>query len=124
MVENDERWSLAEILQLAERTCLPIVFDAFHHTLRPSLPGLSLRELVLRAAETWTPADGRQEVHFSTQEPGKRPGAHAATLDAAAFLAFHEQVGDLPLDCVLEVKDKERSVLRARELVSPREELA
>jgi hypothetical protein len=27
-------------------------------------------------------------------------------------------VGDLPLDCILEVKDKERSVLRTLELAS------
>jgi UV DNA damage endonuclease len=56
-------------------------------------------------------------VHFSTQEPGKRPGAHAETLDLDAFEAFAERVGDLPLDCVLEVKDKEQSVLRARSAV-------
>jgi len=73
---------------------------------------------VLAAAETWRPEDGRQEVHFSTQQPGKRPGAHAETLDLDAFEAFAEAVGDLPLDCVLEVKDKEQSVLRARERLS------
>ena len=64
--------------------------------------------------------DGRQEVHFSTQEPGKRPGAHAQTIDLDAFAAFAGEVGDLPLDCVLEVKDKEQSVLRARELLLTR----
>ena len=68
--------------------------------------------------ETWRRADGRQEVHFSTQEPGKRRGAHARTLDTAAFARFVAEVGDLPLDCVLEVKDKERSVLRAQELLT------
>ena len=56
-------------------------------------------------------------MHFSTQEPGKRPGAHAGAIDGEAFLAFSRAVGDLPLDCILEVKDKERSVLRARELL-------
>jgi UV DNA damage endonuclease len=56
-------------------------------------------------------------VHFSTQQPGKRPGAHADTIDLVAFRSFVDAVGDLPLDCILEVKDKERSVLRAHELV-------
>jgi UV DNA damage endonuclease len=69
---------------------------------------------VLRAGETWRRRDGRQEVHFSTQEPGKRPGAHAETIDLDAFDRFVDEVGDLPLDCILEVKDKEQSVLRAR----------
>ena len=62
--------------------------------------------------------DGRQEVHFSTQEPGKRPGAHAESVDVGAFARFVDEVGDLPLDCILEVKDKERSVLRVQELVT------
>ena len=76
-----------------------------------------MREAVLAAGETWTDGDGRQEVHFSTQAPGKRPGAHAETLDLAAFAEFAKAVGDLPLDCVLEVKDKEQSVLRGRKLL-------
>ena len=75
-----------------------------------------MRELVQRTGETWRNGDGRQEVHFSTQEPGKRPGAHAESIDLDALARFVEEVGDLPLDCVLEVKDKERSVLRAREI--------
>jgi UV DNA damage endonuclease len=71
-----------------------------------------------RAGETWRRQDGRQEVHFSTQAPGKRPGAHAETIDLDAFAKFVCEVGDLPLDCILEVKDKERSVLRAHELLA------
>ena len=50
-------------------------------------------------------------MHFSTQQSGKRPGAHAETIDLSAFARFVAGVGDLPLDCVLEVKDKERSAL-------------
>jgi UV DNA damage endonuclease len=80
----------------------------------PSLPELGVHELVGLAGETWRKADGRQEVHFSTQAPGRRAGAHADTIDLRRFRRFVAQVDDLPLDCVLEVKDKEQSVLRAR----------
>jgi UV DNA damage endonuclease len=120
VLENDERRPLDRVLVLAARLGVPVVLDVFHHRLAPSLEPLGVRELVLRAAETWSPRDGRQEVHFSTQEAGKRPGAHAATLDLEAFARFADEVGELPLDCVLEVKDKERSVLRARELLRRR----
>ncbi len=120
VLENDERWPLESVLGLAERLRLPVVFDVFHHQLAPSFSALGVRELVLRAGETWRRGDGRQEVHFSTQEPGKRPGAHAESIDLPAFARFVEEVGGLPLDCVLEVKDKERSVLRARELLRRR----
>ncbi len=117
VIENDERWPLATVLALADRLGVPVVFDAFHHQLASSLDELDLRELVQRAGETWGRRDGRQEVHFSTQAEGKRPGAHAETIDLDAFAAFIAEVGDLPLDCILEVKDKERSVLRARKLL-------
>lgn len=113
VVENDERWSLADVLPLGR----PVVFDVFHHGLKPSLPGLDVRGAILAAAETWSSLDGRQEIHFSTQDPGKRPGAHSETLDVPAFAELVEAVGDLPLDCVLEVKDKERSALLANALL-------
>ena len=122
VVEHDERWTLERVLELAAPLGLPVVFDAFHHSLAPSFPGASVRELVRRAGETWGPSDGRQEVHFSTQEPGKRPGAHARSIDLGAFARFAEEVGDLPLDCILEVKDKEQSLLRARPLLGGRAE--
>jgi UV DNA damage endonuclease len=96
------------------------VFDVFHHEIRPSLPGLGVREAVRLAGETWRAEDGRQEVHFSTQEPGKRPGAHSETIDLDAFARFADAVGDLELDCVIEVKDKERSALRAQALLAGR----
>jgi UV DNA damage endonuclease len=112
VVENDERWSLADVLPLGR----PVVFDVFHHGLKPSLSELDVRGAVLTAAETWSPRDGRQEIHFSTQDPDKRPGAHSETLDVPAFTELVEAVGDLELDCVLEVKDKERSALLANAL--------
>jgi len=120
VLENDERWPLAPVLALAARVRLPVVFDVFHHRLAASFDGLAVRDLVLRAGDTWHRRDGRQEVHFSTQAPGKRPGAHAETLDTSEFTRFVDEVYDLPLDCVLEVKDKERSVLTAHELLRRR----
>lgn len=117
VLENDERWSLADVLEIARPLGLPVVFDAFHHQLLPSFEDESVRDAVMRTGATWTGADGRQEVHFSTQADGKRPGAHADSLDLAAFRAFAAAVGDLPLDCILEVKDKERSTLRALEVL-------
>lgn len=118
VLENDERRPLEDVLALAARIGTPVVFDAFHHTIASSFAGDVVRDVVLRASETWGPDDGRQEVHFSTQEPGRRPGAHSETLDAPAFARFADAVGDLPLDCVLEVKDKEQSALRAQALLA------
>jgi UV DNA damage endonuclease len=120
VVENDESWPLVATLALAEPLGLPVAFDAFHHRLAPSFQGLSVRDVVLRAGETWHEPDGRQEIHFSTQDPRKRRGAHAETLDLVAFERFPDVVGDLPLDGVLEVKDKERSALQAMAALAAR----
>jgi UV DNA damage endonuclease len=117
-LENDERWPLDTTLAWARDLGIPVVFDEFHHGLAPSFDELSVREVVELAGETWRGEDGRPEVHFSTQAAGKRPGAHAETIDLDAFAEFVAAVGDLPLDCILEVKDKERSVLRAQPLLS------
>ena len=121
MVEHDERWTLEDVLALAAPLGLPVVFDAFHHSARPILPRSCPCATSSGAqARPGGPSDGRQEVHFSTQEPGRRPGAHARTIDLAAFARFADEVGDLPLDCILEVKDKEQSLLRARAVLEGR----
>lgn len=114
VLENDERQPLSDVLRLAGRLGVPVVFDVFHHRLAPSFDGESIRELVQLTGETWGEADGRQKIHFSTQAPGKRPGAHADTIDLDAFRELVDEVRDLPLDCMLEVKDKEQSVIRAK----------
>ena len=48
VVENDERWSLEDVLALG----LTTVFDVFHHRLRPSFPELDVRATTLLAGET------------------------------------------------------------------------
>src|SRR5262249_34783788 len=85
LVDHAGRWPVVDALAPAEPLGAPVVFDAFHHEIAPSLPELDVRGAVLRTAETWRKGDGRQEVHFSTQEPGKRPGAHAEHLELGAF---------------------------------------
>ncbi|MFH1134002.1 MAG: hypothetical protein V1735_05930 [Nanoarchaeota archaeon] len=71
------------------------------------------------AAATWKPSDGPPMVDYSSQQQGARKGAHALTLDAKDFRAFLRQV---PGDCdvMLEVKDKERSAMRALQILHSR----
>lgn len=119
-LENDERWPVADVLPVSRLLGVPVVFDVFHHELAPSFGDRSVREVVRDVGETWGDGDGRQELHFSTQEPGKRPGAHAERIDLDAFGRFVDEVGDLPVDCIVEVKDKEQSVLRAQGILRSR----
>ena len=52
-------------------------------------------------------------VDFSTQEKGKRPGTHAGTIDMTEFKNFLRLAKGIDFDIMLEIKDKERSALKA-----------
>jgi hypothetical protein len=42
---------------------------------------------------------------------GKPPGSHSRSVDLDSFAGFYTQISDQGLDIMLEVKDKEQSVL-------------
>lgn len=117
VLENDERsYTLEDALWVSERAGCPVIFDVFHHGWKPSLPHLDLRGWIAAAGATWGAADGRQKMHYSDPWPGKPVGSHSFSVDVEAFGRFYEQVRDLDLDVMLEVKDKEQSVLRLYEV--------
>ena len=112
VVENDERlYSFADVLELHAMTGLPLVFDAFHHTLHGD--GRSLAEALGAQAETWGPEDGLPIVDYSSPLRNGRLGSHAHALDEEDFLRFLEESRPHNFDLMLEVKDKEASALRA-----------
>lgn len=112
-LENDDRvFSASDIHPLCGITGLPGILDVFHHEVLPSFAGMSVREIILLFRDTWK--GSRQKIHYSTQDPGKRKGAHSPRIDISAFGAFLETVGDLELDIMLETKDKQASVLSLR----------
>jgi UV DNA damage endonuclease len=81
-----------------------VVVDALHHALNPGR--LSLKEALALAFSTWR---GRPKVHLSSQDPGKRPGAHAFFV---AREDWERLLGALPgpADLMLEAKGKERAL--------------
>jgi len=104
-LENDERlWSVEEVLEAAEALGVGVVVDALHHALNPGR--LSLKEALALAFSTWR---GRPKVHLSSQDPGKRPGAHAFFV---AREDWERLLGALPgpADLMLEAKGKERAL--------------
>ena len=114
VIENDDRvFSAADCLQVSRIAEIPVVLDTFHHECLNN--GEPLREVLEQAAATWRKADGRQIVDYSSQQQGKRRGAHTASLDAKHFRKFLSVAGDLELemDVMIEIKDKEKSALRA-----------
>jgi UV DNA damage endonuclease len=121
VIENDERcYSIADALTAARAIAVPAVFDVFHHRWNPALQNRTLPEIVKAAARTWRGRDGRPKIHYSDQWPGMPAGTHSESIRTADFLKFYDQISDLNLDIMFEVKDKERSVLKVMRALAGR----
>jgi UV DNA damage endonuclease len=114
MIENDDViFNAEDILAICLETEIPAVLDTFHHEVLSSMGKKSVRDIILEYKKTW-PSDERQKIQYSNQNPDKSKGAHSLTTDVEQFTSFYETVNDLELDIILEVKDKEQSVLNLR----------
>jgi UV DNA damage endonuclease len=123
VIENDERcYTIADALSASKAIGVPVVFDVFHHVWNPSLQQHSLRTIIERAAETWRKRDGRVKIHYSNQWRGAPPGTHSKSISARQFLKFYQEIRDLELDIMLEVKDKQESTLKLMRLLHDRAE--
>jgi len=114
-LENDEKnFSAKDVLNVALKTGLPAVFDIFHHQILPSFNNLDTKQIIELFSKTW-PKGERQKIHYSNQKKLAIKGAHSETIDLELFESFFREVGCIDLDIMLEVKDKEKSVLKIRE---------
>jgi len=57
-------------------------------------------------------------VDYSSQEPGGLLRQHAVTIDEEDFRLFLKQTEPRDFDIMLEIKDKEKSALKALEIAS------
>jgi UV DNA damage endonuclease len=69
------------------------------------------------ARQTWKKSDGVPMVDYSSQLPGHRQGAHAKSIDVQLFQDFLNHTKGLDFDIMLEIKDKEKSALKALEVL-------
>lgn len=66
------------------------------------------------AMATWKSEDGVPLIDYSTQDPNKKIGAHAITLDVDNFRRFIRSLKGRDIDIMLEIKNKEASALQAK----------
>jgi UV DNA damage endonuclease len=110
-LENDERiWTVGEIVGAARALGIPAILDNLHHSLNPG--GLSLAEALDLALPTWEARGVRPKVHLSSQDPTKRPGAHAHSIGAEDWAAFLDALGGRETDVMVEAKGKELALSR------------
>ena len=56
-------------------------------------------------------------VDYSIQEKGKRKGTHAESINIKLFKEFLHETNSMDFDIMLEIKDKEKSALKAARLI-------
>ncbi|GLC43785.1 hypothetical protein PLESTB_000907700 [Pleodorina starrii] len=110
-VENDDRpsmYSVSDLVYLAHKAHIPIVFDFHHH--RFCTGGLSEEAAFRLALSTW-PTGVRPIVHWSESQEGRRPHAHSDYISGPINLYGMEQ----EVDVMIESKAKELALLHYRE---------
>jgi UV DNA damage endonuclease len=111
-IENDDRnYTVGDCIEINGETGIPVIFDLFHHELNSS--GESVKQAFGVFSKTWSRRDGIPIVDYSSQEAGKRKGKHAETIDPEHFREFLKESKPFDCDIMLEIKDKEKSALKA-----------
>lgn len=137
-VENDDRsFGLSEVLPLADRAGIPVIWDILHHHCHDP-EGIPDDEALSLALGTW--ARGvRPKIHYSSPrldleikkvKDGRRTveklvlpqlRAHADFVDPLAFESFlRHDSGGHTFDVMLEAKAKDLAVIRLREQLAAR----
>ena len=113
IIENDEdNYNISEVLTLSGLTGAPVVFDNLHHKLHLPIEEAPEEEWIRRCADTWSPKDGVQKIHYSQQRPMASAGSHSETILLSEFAEFYEKLPDRKPDIMLEVKDKNLSAVK------------
>jgi UV DNA damage endonuclease len=115
VIENDERlYSLRDCLAIHEQSGIPVIADTFHHSLLNN--GEHFLSLLPHVRKTWKGKDGIPMIDYSSQEPGRRFGAHAMHIVEEDFRQFIKETMPADFDIMLEIKDKEKSALAALDI--------
>ncbi len=117
VIENDDRrYSLEDCLKINVKTKIPVLFDVFHHYVNNH--GETIKEAFGLFTETWKQKDGLPMVDYSSQQKGKLRGKHTDSIVLKDFQKFLEQTRAFDFDIMLEIKDKEKSALKAIKVAS------
>ena len=114
VIENDDvSYTLSDCLEISWSCGVPILYDHFHHQVNNS--GESLEVAMEEVSKTWGKRDGIPMVDYSSQQEGEKSGKHAESIDIEDFRSFIEGSKPYDFDVMLEIKDKEKSALKAVE---------
>ena len=112
VIENDDvSYNVSDCLQISDQIQVPVLFDVFHHHINNSGPATEAFEL---CAKSWdSERDGIPMVDYSSRKPSGSRRNHADSIDLKDFERFIAQSRPFDFDIMLEIKDKEKSAIRA-----------
>jgi UV DNA damage endonuclease len=115
VVENDDRlYNLQDCIRISRETLLPVLLDVFHHRINSS--GESVNRALQLANKTWKKTDDIPMVDYSSQRIGASLRQHAESIDLRQFRNFLKETNAVDFDVMLEIKDKEKSAIKAVKL--------
>lgn len=113
VIENDDRsYTIKDVLEIGESLGIPVVFDNLHHAINKYDHEYDDLYWLNRASQTWKLSDGRQKIHYSQQDPEKKPGGHSKTTGINDFMTYYNEINGKEIDIMLEVKDKNLSAVK------------
>jgi UV DNA damage endonuclease len=117
VIENDDKlYDLNDCLKINAEIHIPILFDNFHNKLHNSATPTKHESFKL-AMKTWNEkTDGIPMVDYSSKKDNGSPRQHAETINIEDFDLFLKQTMPFDFDVMLEIKDKEKSAIKAVEL--------
>ncbi|HEX3077450.1 MAG TPA: UV DNA damage repair endonuclease UvsE [Lachnospiraceae bacterium] len=119
VIENDDKiYNIDEVMEISKSTGVPVVFDVLHHRINPTTEERDIYEWITLCRDTWKPEDGNQKIHYSEQNPLKKPGSHSETISLMTFQNFIDGLGGMSPDIMLEVKDKNLSAVKCLNLTA------
>jgi len=116
VLENDENsYGVMDLLPFCERLQIPFCLDIFHNQISPDRVEIT-DKLMGRIIETWKKRGIIPKIHISQQDKNSRRGAHSSTLSKIPrYYLTIPRIFQTPIDFMLEVKDKEKSVFKIYE---------
>jgi len=116
VIENDDKiYSFNDCLFLYEKIHVPLLFDFFHHSVLNNNENIG--NILEKQSKTWSKNDGIPLIDYSSQKLGFRPGSHAEAIDLKDFGRFLKDSESYDFDLMLEIKDKEKSAIKAVKIV-------
>ena len=116
VIENDHiSYSLNDCLKISKKIKIPIVFDSLHHECLNNKE--TFKQAVAEASKTWKAKDGCLMIDYSNQKANSIKGSHSQHINIKKFKIFLKEIKKIKADIMLEIKDKEKSALKAVELI-------